>query len=101
VSKIKISEKYYSEKILENRRKDRFLFLELALSFCRIQMLTKSLRLTGHEWLDPIYVGGLGMASSILNFLKALFEKKIIISLDKKDENMIYESNKKIGSKFW
>jgi hypothetical protein len=48
-------------------------------------MLTKSLRLSGHEWLDPIYIGGLGMISSILNFLKALFEKKIIISLDKKD----------------
>lgn len=53
-------------------------------------MLTKSLKLSGHEWLDPIYIGGLGMVSSILNFLKALLEKKIIVSLDKKDENMIY-----------
>ena len=63
-------------------------------------MLTKSLKLTGHEWLDPVYVGGLGVISSILNFLKALFEKKIIVSLDKKEDAM-FESNKKIGSKFW
>ena len=47
-------------------------------------MLIKSLKLNGHEWLDPIYVGALGMCSSILNFLKALYEKKIILSLDKK-----------------
>jgi hypothetical protein len=64
-------------------------------------MLTKSLKLTGHEWLDPIYIGGLGMISSILNFLKALLEKKIIVSLDKKEETMMYDTNKKIGSKFW
>lgn len=71
----------------------------MALSFCRIQMLTKSLKLQGHEWLDPIYVGGLGVISSILNFLKAMFEKKIILSLDKKDEPVF--DNKKIGSRFW
>lgn len=55
-------------------------------------MLIKSLKLSGHEWLDPIYVGGLGVCSSILNFLKALFEKKIIVSLDKKDET-VFESS--------
>jgi hypothetical protein len=47
-------------------------------------MLIKSLKLEGHEWLDPIYVALLGVISSILNFLKAMFEKKIILSIDKK-----------------
>lgn len=65
-------------------------------------MLIKSLKLSGHEWLDPIYIGGLGVCSSILNFLKALFEKKIILSLDKK-EDAVFDNrgDKKKGSKFW
>jgi hypothetical protein len=66
-------------------------------------MLTKSLKLSGHEWLDPIYIALLGVTSSILNFLKALFEKKIIVSLDKKDDAVFDNAGvkKKQCSKFW
>jgi len=49
-------------------------------------MLTDSLRLKYHEKLDPIFVGMCGLSSAILGFLKAMFEKKIVINIEKKDE---------------
>lgn len=55
--------------------------LELALSVLRFIMLTSSLRLKYHEKLDPVFVGACGLASSILGFMKAMFEKKIVINI--------------------
>jgi hypothetical protein len=45
-------------------------------------MLTSSLRLKYHEKLDPVFVGVCGLASSVLGFMKALYEKKIIINIE-------------------
>ena len=59
--------------LLEGRRKERFLYLEFCLSLLRIVMLISSLKLRGHEKLDPIFVGVCGVGSSILNFLKAFY----------------------------
>jgi hypothetical protein len=44
-------------------------------------MLTSSLKLVGHEKLDPVFVGVCGLLSATLGFIKALFEKKIVINL--------------------
>jgi hypothetical protein len=57
--------------------------LEMILSLFRFLMLVSSLKLAGHDKLDPIFVGFCGLGSSILGFLKALFEKKIMINIDK------------------
>ena len=48
-------------------------------------MLTSSLKLPGHKKLDPIFVGGCGVLSATLGFIKALFEKKIVINIESKD----------------
>ena len=75
-------------------------------------MLTSSLKLRFHEKLDPIFVGSCGMLSAVLSFLKALFEKKIVINIESKevkDAGEPYLHNvKKIkrldslsASKFW
>ncbi len=64
-------------------------------------MLVSSLKLRGHKKLDPIFVGVCGVASSILNFLKAFYEKRIILNLDKKPDDIIGEdiiSLSKIGN---
>ncbi len=45
----------------------------MSLSILRFMMLTKSLKLKGHTYLDPIFVGLCGLLSAILGFLKALF----------------------------
>jgi hypothetical protein len=60
-------------KMLEGRRKLRFIILELTLSGFRIMMLVKSLKLRWHEDLDPVFVGICGVCSATLGFLKALF----------------------------
>lgn len=74
-------EKAYA-RLLEGRRKVRFLILELFLSFFRFLMLTKSLRLRGHQNLDPVFIGVCGLCSATLGFLKALLEKKIVINIE-------------------
>jgi hypothetical protein len=48
-------------------------------------MLTKSLKLRGHENLDPVFVGVCGLCSAILGLLKALLEKKIVINIESKE----------------
>lgn len=48
-------------------------------------MLTSSLELVGHEKLDPVFVGVCGLVSATLGFIKALFEKKIVINIESKD----------------
>lgn len=69
---IDAEEKAYN-RLLEGRRKVRFFILELCLSFLRFFMLTSSLKLRGHDKLDPIFVGVCGLCSATLGFLKALF----------------------------
>lgn len=54
-------------------------------------MLTSSLRLRYHEKLDPIFVGVCGLCSAVLGFLKAMFEKKIVINIERKDERDLGE----------
>ncbi len=81
---IDAEEKAYT-KLLEGRRKNRFFYLELCLSFLRFFMLTKSLKLRGHENLDPVFVGVCGLCSAILGLLKALLEKKIVINIESKE----------------
>ena len=55
-------------------------------------MLTDSLKLKYHDKLDPIFVGLCGLSSAILGFLKAMFEKKIVINIEKKDGKEAGES---------
>lgn len=38
------------------RRKKRFEILDLVLSILRFFMLTKSLRMAGYQYLDPVFV---------------------------------------------
>ena len=74
-------------------------------------MLTSSLKLVGHEKLHPIFVGVCGLCSAILGFLKALYEKKIVINIESKDGREVQESRlSQVGlrtlesiqtSKFW
>lgn len=51
-------------------------------------MLISSLKLKGYQYLDPIFVGWCGVGSSILGFLKAFYEKRIILNLDKKPDDI-------------
>jgi hypothetical protein len=109
---IEAEEKAYN-KLLEGRRKVRFFILELFLSFFRFLMLTKSLKLRWHSNLDPVFIGVCGLCSATLGFLKALFEKKIVINIESKDgketESKVSLSRiknlKKVssieGGKFW
>jgi hypothetical protein len=48
-------------------------------------MLTKSLKLRGHQNIDPIFVGVCGLCSAVLGLLKALLEKKIVINIESKE----------------
>ena len=64
------------------RRRIRFEYLEIAISLLRFVMLTSSLKLRYHDKLDPIFVASCGLFSSVLNFIKTIFEKKIIIKVD-------------------
>ena len=66
------------------RRKLRFVYLELFLSIFRMFMLINSLKLIGHKKLNPVFIGLCGVMSSILGFLKTIYEKKIILNLDTK-----------------
>lgn len=56
-------------------------------------MLTKSLKLHGHEYLDPIFVGMCGLISAFFGFFKALFEKKLVI-LTEKEERKIHSQSR-------
>lgn len=64
-------------------------------------MLTSSLKLQWYEKLDPIFVATCGVFSSTLNFIKTIYEKQIVIKIEK-DETPVnigkYESMVLIGS---
>ena len=49
-------------------------------------MLISSLKLRGYEKLNPIFVGWCGVTSAILGFLKAFYEKRIVLNLDKQSD---------------
>ncbi|CAK92765.1 unnamed protein product (macronuclear) [Paramecium tetraurelia] len=77
--------------LIKLRRKRRFEILELILSILRFFMLTKSLRMTGYQYLDPVFVACIiisnikiacGLVSSGLALFKAIYEKRIFIQLD-------------------
>jgi len=72
--------------LIKLRRKRRFEILELILSILRFFMLTKSLKMTGYQYLDPVFVAcnvsvylACGLVSSGIALFKAIYEKKIFI----------------------
>lgn len=56
-------------------------------------MLIKSLKLAGYKYFDPIFIAFCGIASSLLNLLKTITEKKIFISLQPQEQTK--ENNEK------
>ena len=77
--------KKLTKSLIEIRRRIRFYYLEVVISVLRMIMLTSSLRLKHHEKLDPIFVACCGLFSSTLNLIKTIFEKKIIVKVDKEE----------------
>lgn len=55
----------------------------MVISVLRYIMLTSSLKLRLHEKLDPIFVSSCGLFSSCLNLIKTIYEKKLIVNIEK------------------
>lgn len=61
---------------LKERRKKRFEILEIIISSMRIIPLTKSLKLPGASWMNPVFVSFCGWSSSILKILHMVLQRK-------------------------
>ena len=78
---------------LKERGKKRFEMLEIIISSMRIVPLSKSLKLPGYKWLNPVFVSFCGMGSAILKILHLVFsraksaDEKKEINQDIKEEN--------------
>lgn len=59
-------------KLFEDRRKQRFLVLDLTQNSLRLLMLLKALELPGHRLLSPILVAALGVLSTSIAVFKQL-----------------------------
>ncbi|KAM3143342.1 hypothetical protein pb186bvf_004403 [Paramecium bursaria] len=68
--------------LIKLRRKRRFEVLDLILSILRFFMLTKSLKMKGYQYLDPVFVAFCGFTSASIALFKAVYEKKIFINLE-------------------
>ena len=73
--------------LLKLRRKRRFEILDLILSLLRFCMLTKSLKMAGYQYLNPIFVASCGLVSAMIALFKAVYEKKIFIQLEPMNYN--------------
>ncbi|CAD8109500.1 unnamed protein product [Paramecium sonneborni] len=101
MSKIMTQEtsKKLQNSLIKLRRKRRFEILELILSVLRFFMLTKSLRMAGYQYLDPVFVASCGLVSSGIALFKAIYEKRIFIQLDNSSK-MESQINQKLTKGF-
>lgn len=76
--------------LLKERRKKRFEILEIIISSMRIIPLTRSLKLPGYKWMNPVFVSFCGMLSAVL--------KLVFMVLNTKEEGEKPEKGKKEGS---
>lgn len=72
---------------LKERRKKRFEIFEIIISSMRIIPLTRSLKLPGYKWMNPVFVSFCGMFSAALKIFYMVLNKKESGSGKKQEKN--------------
>lgn len=62
--------------LLKERRKKRFEILEIIISSMRIIPLSRSLKIPGYKWMNPVFVSFCGMTSALLKIFFMVLNKK-------------------------
>ena len=84
----------YLRKLVIHRREMRYIRIEIIIYLLRLILLTKSLKLYGHEMLDTIFVSGCALAMSIIVIFKTIKAKKNFYKLDVDDLNKTSDDKK-------
>lgn len=69
-------------KLLANRRRLRFMYLDLLQNCLRLLMLVKALGLPGSKHLSSIFLAGVGVTTSALAVFKILTEQPTVVKVE-------------------
>jgi hypothetical protein len=69
-------------KLLANRRRLRFMYLDLLQNCLRLLMLVKALSLPGSKHLSSIFIAGIGVTTSALSVFKILTEQPTVVKVE-------------------
>eukprot|EP00351_Strombidinopsis_sp_SopsisLIS2011_P000408 CAMPEP_0116875440 /NCGR_PEP_ID=MMETSP0463-20121206/7406_1 /TAXON_ID=181622 /ORGANISM="Strombidinopsis sp, Strain SopsisLIS2011" /LENGTH=101 /DNA_ID=CAMNT_0004521095 /DNA_START=932 /DNA_END=1237 /DNA_ORIENTATION=- len=75
------------------RRQKGFHVIEAIIYVLRMMLLISSLKLVGHDYLDPIFVSGCGLGQALFTVFKSMKGKKPFFKLSTEDLNKKKENN--------